>query len=71
MARVVRPGGLLTAYMWDVPGGGVPVLMSARPLNSGASDRDVMQRFWREARLETIETRVIYIPTVYSVRGLL
>ena len=25
MARVVRPGGSVAAYMWDVPGGGVPV----------------------------------------------
>ena len=23
MTRVVRPGGLVTAYMWDIPGGGV------------------------------------------------
>jgi ubiquinone/menaquinone biosynthesis C-methylase UbiE len=25
MARVVRPGGQVASYMWDVPGGGVPV----------------------------------------------
>ena len=25
MARVVRPGGWVAAYMWDIPGGGVPV----------------------------------------------
>jgi SAM-dependent methyltransferase len=77
MARVVRPGGLVAAYMWDIPGGGVPVhpiylalesmgLMSGRPPNSGASERDSMQRFWKEAGLETIETRVIRISTVYS-----
>jgi ubiquinone/menaquinone biosynthesis C-methylase UbiE len=77
MARVVRPGGLVATYMWDVPGGGVPVhpiylalesmgFMSGRPPNSKASERDAMQRFWKEARLETIETRVIRIPTVYS-----
>lgn len=24
MLRVVRPGGLLCAYLWDVPGGGLP-----------------------------------------------
>jgi ubiquinone/menaquinone biosynthesis C-methylase UbiE len=77
MARVVRPGGLVAAYMWDIPGGGVPVhpiylalesmgLMSGRPPNSWASERDAMQRFWKEAGLETIETRVIRISTVYS-----
>jgi hypothetical protein len=63
--------------MWDIPGGGVPVhpiylalesmgLMSGRPPNSGASEMDSMQRFWKEAGLETIETRVIRISTVYS-----
>ncbi len=77
MARVVRPGGLVTAYMWDVPGGGVPVhpiylalesmgLTSGRPPNSAASERDAMQRFWKEAGLETIETRVIRSPIAYS-----
>lgn len=25
MARVVRPGGPVAAYMWDIPGGGLPV----------------------------------------------
>ena len=25
MARVVRPGGWVAAYMWDVPGGGLPI----------------------------------------------
>lgn len=25
MARVVRPGGWVAAYMWDIAGGGVPV----------------------------------------------
>lgn len=25
MARVVRPGGWVATYMWDLPGGGVPV----------------------------------------------
>jgi SAM-dependent methyltransferase len=77
MARVVRPGGLVTAYMWDIPGGGVPVhpiylalesmgLTSGRPPNSGASEREAMQRFWKDAGLETVETRVIRIPAVYS-----
>ena len=26
MARVVRPGGWVATYMWDIPGGGVPLL---------------------------------------------
>lgn len=77
MARVVRPGGAVTAYMWDVPGGGVPVhpiylalqsmgLTSGGPPNPAASERDAMQRFWEDAGLEAVETEVIRIPTVYS-----
>jgi len=77
MARVVRPGGWIAAYMWDVPGGGVPVhpiylameamgLMTGRPPNAAASEREAMHDFWRRAGLESIETRVIRISTVYA-----
>ena len=77
MARVVRPGGLVATYMWDIASGGVPVqpiymalesmgLMSGRPPNSAASERDAMHRFWKEAGLEAVETQVIRIPTAYS-----
>jgi ubiquinone/menaquinone biosynthesis C-methylase UbiE len=77
MRRVVRPGGWVASYMWDIPGGGVPVhpiylalesmgIASGRPANPAASARDAMQRFWQEAGLESVETRVIGIPTVYS-----
>ena len=77
MARVVRPGGAITAYMWDIPGGGVPVhpiylamesmgFLSGRPPNPTASERNAMRGFWEEAGLESIETRVIRISTVYS-----
>jgi SAM-dependent methyltransferase len=77
MARVVRPGGSVAAYMWDVPGGGVPVhpiflamesmgFMSGRPPNPKPSERNAMQALWEDAGLESTETRVIRIPTVYS-----
>jgi SAM-dependent methyltransferase len=77
MARVVRPGGSVAAYMWDIPGGGVPVhpiylamesmgFMSGRPPNPKASEANAMRGFWEEAGLESIETRAIRIPTVYS-----
>ena len=32
MARVVRPGGWVATYMWDIPGGGSPIA----PLNRAA-----------------------------------
>ena len=77
MTRVVRPGGWVATYMWDLPGGGAPVtpiyaavksLGAASPLppRPGDSTRDSMQEFWKKAELKSIETQVIRIPTVYS-----
>lgn len=77
MKRVVRPGGWVASYMWDIPGGGVPVhpiylamesmgIASGRPANHAASARDAMQKFWQEAGLESVETCTIRIPTAYS-----
>jgi ubiquinone/menaquinone biosynthesis C-methylase UbiE len=77
MARVVRPGGLVATYMWDIPGGGVPVhpiylalesmgLMSGRPPNPEASQCGALQSFWKNAGLQSIETGVFRIQTVYS-----
>lgn len=77
MARAVRPSGWVAAYMWDIPGGGVPVhpiylamesmgMMTGRPPNPTASERKAMEAFWRAAGLEAIEMRVIRILTVYS-----
>jgi SAM-dependent methyltransferase len=77
MARVVRPGGWVAAYMWDTAGGGAPVqpiylalesmgMTSVRPPNPAASGRDAMQGLWENAGLESVDTRVIRIPTDYS-----
>jgi SAM-dependent methyltransferase len=76
MARVVRPGGSVVAYMWDVPGGGVPVhaiylalesmgMASVRPPNPGASELRAMQEFWNGAGLECVETHVVRVSTDY------
>jgi ubiquinone/menaquinone biosynthesis C-methylase UbiE len=77
MARVVRPGGWVAAYMWDIPGGGTPVdsiyvemesmgMTSVRPPNPAVSQREAMQELWRKAGLDSVETRVIRIPVLYS-----
>lgn len=77
MARVVRPGEWVAAYMWDVPGDGVPVhpiylatesmgMLTGPPPNAAASDRQAMEGFWKTAGLKSIETRVIRIANVYS-----
>jgi SAM-dependent methyltransferase len=77
MARVVRPGGSVATYMWDIPGGGSPVhpvylaieamgMMPGRPPNPAASEKDALQGVWTNAGLESVETSVIRIRTVYS-----
>ena len=77
MARVVRPGGWVATYMWDIPGGGAPTdpiyvalesmgMTSVRPANPVVSRREAMQDLWEKAGLEFIDTQVIRIPVAYS-----
>lgn len=72
MARVVRPGGTVAAYMWDMPGGGVPLRPLYRacvalghgaqvPPSSAVSALDPMHRLWEEAGLRQVESRRIDI----------
>jgi SAM-dependent methyltransferase len=72
MVRVVRPGGCIAAYAWDVLGGGAPIepiwaemramgLTPAQPPSAQASRIDAMHELWRGADLERIETRTITV----------
>lgn len=72
MARVVRPGGAVAAYAWDMAGGGFPyeaLLAEIRklgiavpsPPSPGASRIDAMQSLWTGAGLEAVETREIEV----------
>jgi SAM-dependent methyltransferase len=77
MARVVRPGGWVATYMWDIQNGGAPTTpiytaieslgwtLPVRP-NPVASRLEAMRGFWEMAGLEAIETRVIRIPVRYA-----
>jgi SAM-dependent methyltransferase len=77
MARVVRPGGWVATYMWDIMNGGSPTtpiytaiesLGSTLPVrpNPAASRLEAMLGFWEMAGLEAIETRAIRIPVRYA-----
>jgi SAM-dependent methyltransferase len=77
MSRVVKPGGLVAAYMWDFAGGGFPIrplgaamksvglTEPARP-NVEASRRENMEAFWRQAGLQAVETTVVRIRVAYA-----
>jgi SAM-dependent methyltransferase len=77
MVRVVRPGGWVATYMWDLPGDGAPLALATAALKSlgetppsppspHASRLDAMQDLWKAARLEAVDTRVIRIPVVFA-----
>ena len=70
LARVVKPGGIVAAYAWDMAGGGFPyaaLLNELRavdvavphPPNEDASRLEVMRELWEGTGLESVETRVI------------
>jgi len=77
MARVVRPGGMVAAYAWDVLGGGFPQeplraelrkmgIESLNPPSVEASRIDAMRDLWRGAGLEAVETREIIVARTFA-----
>jgi SAM-dependent methyltransferase len=77
MVRVVRPGGIVAAYSWDMLGGGWPfepmrVEMSAfnvaplPPASPSASKLDFMRNAWGEAGLEGVEMREITVQRTFA-----
>lgn len=72
MLRVVRPGGTVATYMWDMLGGGFPLdpvldemramgLTPPRPPLMSASRIDALRDLWTRAGLEAVETREITV----------
>lgn len=77
MARVVKPGGNVATYMWDIPGGGFPIRPLAAAIKSlgldepsrpnvEASRRETMQALWTQAGLQSIDTTVLRIRVAYA-----
>jgi len=70
MVRVVRPGGLVAAYAWDILGGGFPFapiqeamreagLTPALPPSVEASTLPALDALWRGAGMVAVETTTI------------
>jgi SAM-dependent methyltransferase len=77
MVRVVRPGGDVAAYAWDMLGGGFPwepVQAELRALGQkivyppsvDASRIDVMRKLWTDAGLTNVETREIAVQRTFD-----
>jgi SAM-dependent methyltransferase len=77
MARVVRSGGTVAAYAWDMSGGGFPyealhvevrglgVAVPAPP-SPGASRIDAMRDLWTGAGADAVETREITVQRTFD-----
>jgi ubiquinone/menaquinone biosynthesis C-methylase UbiE len=77
MARVVSPGGSVSAYAWDMDAGGFPYelvrvamrdlgLAVPTPPSSDASRAEVLRELWAQAGLEAIDTRAITVQRTYA-----
>jgi SAM-dependent methyltransferase len=77
MARVVRPGGAVAAYAWDLPGGGFPydALWSEieslgaavpKPPSPDASSLDALHALWTAAGLQSVETRGLVVQRTFA-----
>jgi ubiquinone/menaquinone biosynthesis C-methylase UbiE len=77
MVRVIRPGGIVAAYAWDMLGGGFPmepILSEIRalgqktlgPPSPEASRMESLRELWTTARLEVVETRKITVQRTFA-----
>ena len=77
MVRVVRPGGSVSAYAWDMAGGGFPfaVLQAEMaalgtpplwPPSHEASRLETMTALWNDAGLIDVETREIEVARTFD-----
>ena len=77
MARVVCPGGTVSAYAWDMEGGGFPYqalhdemrglgVAVPTPPSPEASRVDALRDLWAGAGLESVETREIAVQRTFA-----
>jgi len=76
MVRVVRPGGTVATYVWDMFGGGFPLepilaemramgLTPPSPPQMSASRMEALRDLWTGAGLEAVETREITVSRTF------
>lgn len=77
MVRVVRPGGTVATYMWDMLGGGFPLdpiilemrgmgLVPPRPPRMEASRMEALRDLWNAAGLKDVASREITVRRTFA-----
>ena len=77
MTRTVRPGGVVSAYAWNIPSGGLPNapiqaemramgIKPPAPPNADAARIDALRKLWTGAGLEAVETREITVQRTFD-----
>ena len=77
LARVVAPGGSVSAYAWDILGGGFPFVavheemaaLGAKPLwppSVACADLDALHALWEGAGLTQVETHQITVQRSFA-----
>ena len=77
MKRVVRPGGTIAAYAWDLPGGGFPMetmhsemkalgVKVPQPPSADISRIEALGKLWKDAGLTGVETREIKVERTFA-----
>jgi len=77
MIRVVKPGGVVSAYVWDIFGGGLPmepinaqlrILDIPHPVAPSAevSGLNSLESTWREAGLKEVEVKQISVDRTFA-----
>jgi SAM-dependent methyltransferase len=77
MVRVVRPGGMVATYAWDMLGGGFPFdpiqveirglgITPPLPPSASASRMEVLRDLWVNAGLQAVETREITVQRTFA-----
>jgi len=77
MTRVVRPGGMVAAYVWDALGGGSPThpiqaelrtlgVTPALPPSVNVSGMEALRGLWIDAGLEEVMSRTITVRRTFT-----
>ena len=77
MSRVVRTGGLVTAYVWDMFGGGFPLepihaemramdIKHILPISADVSRLENLHDLWVDFGLKSVETSVITVERTFT-----